>query len=432
MVNRYMARGVHTTIEFLSHRLLQRWVPKWYEAFSDQETGGFFERLGHSFKPVFTGRRRLITQCRQLAIYSHAKMQGAGRELPGLEERFDFIVDKYYVPETGGWIFSIDDEGHSLDRSYDLYAHSFVIFALAQYYQASGDEKVRALARGTLGFIDSHFRLPAMPGLCEALDRQLKPLERVRRHESHMHLLESSLFAAETFHEMPYTKLADELVDLFVNYFYDAERNLLSEYYTQELLPQTQGGHIVTEPGHYCEWIWLLKRHARESGREDLHDGICMPMLEWASTRGWDAKYGGIYDELDPDGHVIADTKRIWPLSEALKANALMLDSGVDKKAVKDRIRKMVKVFRRHYMEERGFWTEWLKRDLTRETDYMPGTTPYHVYFGIMETRGVLHERGRTRSLVAGPQMTLYRWRRQLSDRIREFRLHLKALHSGV
>lgn len=426
-----MAQGLHTTIEKLSHKLQHRWVPKWHEAFCDPE-GGFYERLGHSFKPISTGQKRLLTQCRQLAIYAHSGLHGVSRGYTGdLAGRFSFLVDSYYVPETGGWRYSIDENGKPLDNSYDLYGQAFVIFALAQYYRLSGDERARELSLETLHFIDQHFRLPGLIGLVEGLDEKLKPLpDKVRRHESHMHLLEACLFAAESSSDATYRKMADELADLFVNYLYDAKANLLSEYYSDDLKPLAQHGYIVLEPGHYCEWIWLLKKHARMHNDESRYDDLCKPLLEWASTQGWDAEYGGIYDELAPDGKIIADTKRIWPLAEALKANALMLDSGVDKLAVKQRINKMVAVLDAHYMQERGFWTEWLRRDLSAETDYMPGTTPYHVYFGIMETREVVLARGRTRSLVAGPQLWLYGLRRRISERVRAVRLGLKARRS--
>lgn len=425
-----MANGLHTTIETLSYKLLERWVPKWYEAFSDNERGGFHERLGHSFRPLPTGQRRLVTQCRQLALYSHATLQGLGRSLPDLKDRFTFLIDAYYNPKTGGWHYSIDDEGKVLDAAYDLYTLAFVIFGLSHYFRASGDEQAREMAGKTLKFIDANFRLPEMPGLTEALDEKLKPLERVRRHESHMHLLEACLFAAEISNDPAYRKMTDELVDLFINYLYDAQGNILSEYFTHDLRPREQNGNIILEPGHYCEWIWLLKKHAKQCGDPARYDAICKSLLEWAAAKGWDVQYGGIYDELNAQGEAITDTKRLWPLAEALKANALMLDSGVDKVAVKNRIRKMVEVFRTFYMQERGFWTEWLKRDLTQETDYMPGTTPYHVYFGIMETREVIHARGKTRSLVAGPQMALYSFRRRISNRIRDVRFGLKALRS--
>ena len=47
-------------------------VPKWFEHFSDEKNGGFFERLDRSFNPIDTGYKRLLTQCRQLYIYVYA------------------------------------------------------------------------------------------------------------------------------------------------------------------------------------------------------------------------------------------------------------------------------------------------------------------------------------------------------------------------
>ena len=98
----------------------------------------------------------------------------------------------------------------------------------------------------------------------------------------------------------------------------------------------------------------------------------------------------------------------------------VMLDGAPDKDALKDRIAAMVAVFSKHYMQERGFWTEWLERDLTPVTDYMPATTPYHVYFGIVETRAVLSGRGKSKSLALGPLVFFYSLRRRLSAIVRK------------
>ncbi len=414
-----MAHGTHTTVEHLSCKLLQRWVPKWYEAFADNTLGGFYERMGHGFQPILTGQRRLLTQCRQLALYAHAVAQTENPSFaPDLKGVFDYIVATYYVPQTGAWRFSVDDEGKPLDNSYDLYALAFVIFALSHYYRATQDEKAHALAVETIAFIDKNFRTGVMPGLVEALDEHLVPMDNVRRHESHMHFLEACLFAAETWDESAFMRMADEMVGLFMQYFYKPETGFLSEYYTDMFVPQpNEDGRIVAEPGHYCEWIWLLKKHAALKDDPAVYDDLCWGLLQWANRYGWDEKYGGIYDELTPEGEMIADTKRIWPFTEALKANALMLDyvDDPDKSALKKRVADMVAVFNARYMHERGFWMEWLQRDLTAVTDYMPATTPYHVYFGIMEARGVLAGRGVSKSLALRPLVFLYALRRRLS-----------------
>lgn len=408
--------GTQSTIEFLATRLMVRWIPKWYEAFTDSERGGFYERLGQNFKPVETGTRRLLTQCRQLATYSHASLQPECN-IPGLDlkRHFEHIVKYYYVEETGGWRFSTYDDGNPRDEYYDLYALAFVIFSFSHYYRASGDDRARLYALDTLHFIETSFRLPDQPGLTEAIGPDLKIIPQLRRQNPHMHLLEACLFALDTWSEPVYRAMADEIIGLFRDYFYDAPSHHLCEFFSDDLTPHPEKGALV-EPGHYYEWIWLLQKHG------DGHDDVCAGLLDWANAHGWDDQHGGIYDVLNPSGAVIADTKRLWPFTEAIKANALMLDKVTDKIALKKRMADMVGVFQSHYMQERGFWVEWRTRDFKPQTDYMPGTTIYHVYFGIVETRRVLRGRGRSVSLGIGGVKAYYSARRKLSAIVRGLR----------
>ncbi|PZQ46020.1 MAG: N-acylglucosamine 2-epimerase, partial [Micavibrio aeruginosavorus] len=248
-----------------------------------------------------------------------------------------------------------------------------------------------------------------------------EPVKAVRRQDPHMHLLEACLFAHETWGDAEFGKMADEIVGLFQNYFFDGARTALPEDYTDELLPHPDKGHIF-EPGHYCEWVWLLKKHAVMKNDAALHDPLCLKLLDWANRYGWDEIYGGIYDGVGENGRVIEDTKRIWPFCEALKANALMLNAAPDRQSIKDHVARMVDVFEDKYMQERGFWVEWLNRDLTPAADYMPGTTPYHVYFGIMETWDAIDGRGQSVSLVSSIEEKLYGLRRSLSNAVKTLR----------
>jgi len=418
-----MASGLHSTIHALSTRLHLRWVPKWYGAFSDPN-GGFYERLGKGFKAVPTGSRRLVTQCRQLSIYSHAALVSGQKNYPHLEAQFGFIYEHYFNPVTGLWHFSLGDDGKVNDKTCDLYALSFVIFACSHYYRLSEDERAKDTARQVLHLIDTKFRLPV--GFAEALDENGKILPKMRRQNPHMHLLEACLFAAETWNDPAYELMADEMTFLFQNYFYDARRVALIEFFEDDLTPHHEKGADL-EPGHFFEWVWLLKKHGALKGDASLHDPFAVKLFEWANAHGWDTTYGGIYDVVAPDGTVKADTKRIWPFCEALKANALMLTLAPDRQAVKDRVSAMVDVFEDKYMQERGFWTEWLTRDLKPAADYMPGTTPYHVYFGIVETLEVLEKRGSHKSIGAGVDEKIYGLRRALSNIVQGAR---KALTS--
>lgn len=425
-----MSFGPRTIIEQLAQKLLIRWVPKWHEVFLDEPAKGgqgtFHERLTRGFKPVSLDARRLLTQCRQLAVYSHASRQKEDTLgfKPDLKQHFENIKSSYFVPETGGWRFSVTDSGAPKDDTYDLYTISFVIFAFGHYFRATGDDEARVLATGALRFIHQNFRLPGLPGFVEAIDKNLRPVTAIRRQNPHMHLLEACLFAAEIWDDKLFVQTGDEMVSLFLNYFFDTDKNALCEWYTDDLKPHPEKGHIV-EPGHYYEWIWLLKKHAEQQGDKHFYNKLCFIMLDWANTHGWDKEFGGIYDEVGIDGAVISDTKRIWPFTEALKANALMLikDRPDNNKARKERIAHMVDIFKNKYIEERGFWTERLNRDLSPLTDYMPGTTPYHVYFGIMETRDILRSRGKGKSFVPLAYRMFYRLRRKLSNSLRDIKI---------
>lgn len=420
-----MGNGIHSTIDPLKSRLLKRWVPKWYEAFRDPLLGGYYERLNRNFKPLLTGQRRLVSQCRQLSIYSHAAFHQKSNDYSSIRNAFEFIVERYYEPSSGHWWFAIDDKGNAKDRYSDLYALAFVIFSFSHYYRATGDDRAKDLADRALGFIDSAFRMPGLPGLAEAVGGDGRPLPKLRRQNPHMHLLEACLFAHEVWGGKNYKKMADELVALFNDHFYDDQHNLVREFFNDDLSVHGIEGHRI-EPGHAFEWIWLLKKHQAIHG-DNRHDAVTLALLETANAHGWDETYGGIYDTLRPDGTIVADTKRIWPFCEALKANVLMLEAGPDRQSLKDRTRDMVNVFKDKFMQERGFWTEWLTRDLTPVTDYMPATTPYHVYFGIMETAAALEARGGGKSIASALTSALYTLRRNISLFIKKLKTTLRG-----
>ncbi|HCK33208.1 MAG: N-acylglucosamine 2-epimerase [Micavibrio sp.] len=401
---------MRSIVENLNRYLQKRWVPKWHHAFADPQHGGFYERIAEKFKPLDMGYKRLVTQCRQIAIYSHA-----GFNLKDLADRFEFLIQNYHVAGKG-WRFSVTDEGKPYDKTRDLYAHAFVIFTLSLYYKATGDERAKDLAEETLNFIKKYFKTTI--GYHEALDDDLKPLDKMRRQNPHMHLFEACLFAYETFDDQHYLLMADEIYRLFKDYFFID--GTLREFFDEHLNPDIEKGHIV-EPGHHFEWVWLLQKYRLAKGLENDKEteDYMRQLLYWANEHGWDEKYGGIYNALDPDGNIIDEQKRIWPFAEGLKANAMMLDLEDDKISLKKRTDKMVSVFKNKYILKRGFWTEIVNRDLSPATDYLPGTTPYHLYFGIVETLGYLRGRGRSKSWTSALFGFFYSLRAGLSSAVK-------------
>ncbi|MGE4313799.1 MAG: AGE family epimerase/isomerase [Pseudobdellovibrionaceae bacterium] len=364
--------------------LFSTWIPAWATRFADRVHGGFHERLDGNGVPLTGIPRRLVTQCRQIYVYAHADLTTGRRDYADLTANaFEYLLTHYRVPETGGFRFSVMADGTEVDGSYDLYGHAFLVFACTYYYRVSEDPRALEAARGALQLINTKFRMAGKPGFAEALDAQLNPIPRMRRQDPHMHLFEACLFMYRITNEEPYLAMAKEIVDLFTDYFWDAKSKTLPEFYDDDLKPHPEKGEI-SQPGHHFQWIWLFEKFQETRRKKNpYYYQLMEELFAWADRHGFDPAYGGIYDALDMNGDIISDTKRIWPIMEALKAYPVINRMHDDPHYCTRRASDLVTLLQAHYLREDGTWTEHLSRDMKPLVTDMPGTTPYHIYLGI-------------------------------------------------
>ena len=114
-----------------------------------------------------------------------------------------------------------------------------------------------------------------------------------------------------------YLARTTELFDLFATRFF-RDPGVLGEYFTAALRPADGVVGRIVEPGHHYEWVWLLRRFEQASGRsvQSYVDALY----------GHADRYG--FDEAGTDRrraagrrHARAGVRRIWPITEAIKAN---------------------------------------------------------------------------------------------------------------
>lgn len=354
----------------------QTWLPHWFALFSDNDNDGFHERLDAHGQPLDLPKR-LLSQCRQIITYASAPNMTPYKEK--LDESFQFIIDKYHTPKTGGCIFSIENNGTPHDSKYDLYTHAFVILTAATYYQATQDKAELEFAKTTLNFIKNNFKLDI--GYAEALDENSAPLQAIRRQNPHMHLMEACLSMYEVSSDKDYLNMADEMLALFFDKFFDEETGTLGEFFDENLSPHPTEGHKV-EAGHHAEWVWLLKRYSRISGSTDPRiDAAMNRLFTWVKTQGIDPEFGGIYNVQDRQGNIIDANKRIWCQFETLRACAIMTHIPAHANDAQRIFSNLIKIIKTHYIDlKTGTWNEILNRNLSYQTNYLPATTPYHIY----------------------------------------------------
>lgn len=367
--------------------LADKHLPLWRGAGMDRQHGGFHERLDSQGRPLDLGYKRSMVQCRQIFVHAHAAGLGlAGADLAPVRHGLAFLMDRCRDRENGAWAFKVTPAGEPLDRTIDTYSLAFVLFGLAHAGRAFRDGAAFAEASGLLGLMDRHLALE-LGGYHAVAEPDWTRRSDLNRQNPNMHLTEAFLALFEATGDAVYRDHAYALVDLVARRLLDGATGTLGEYFDGDWRPDSATGHRI-EPGHHFEWCWLLHRFARMFDRPDALT-IADALFAHADRHGADRARGGVFDEIDRSGRVLADSKRIWPLTEYIKALAARLAAGgarADRAALD---RALGWIFD-HYLHADGRWREHLAADLSVTNDQMPGSTSYHIVLALTEAAHAL------------------------------------------
>ncbi len=288
------------------------------------------------------------------------------------------VRDFYRRDGSDGWVFSVSDSGVIADATRDLYAHAFVLLGIASYVQATGKREALALADETLDYVDHHLKAPRGGGY---LDSSVSS-DAVRRQNPHMHMFEGLIALWKASSEARYLKRAEGMFELFQKRFFRPDKGVLLEYFDAELRPAAgQQGKIV-EPGHHLEWVWLLRHFEKESGRNV--QVYVDALYSHADRHGYDT-LGLLVDELLTDGRVQTPSHRVWPVTEAIRANVREAAGGRAGAAVKA-ARLADALFDRFLTKSpAGGWIDRLDAKGGPATDFMPASTLYHILGAVEE-----------------------------------------------
>ena len=379
-------------------RGLQRWavdhaLPLWGTAGFDRDRGRFEERLTLDGARIRDVPIRLMVQARQIHSYGMAarrRWYGGAQAL--VEAAFGSMVRDFHRRDGGGgWIFSIRRDGRIEDPRRDLYAHAFVLLAVASYVQTTARSEALALADSTLAYLDAEFRAPQGGGFVDAVPA----VDAIRRQNPHMHMLEGLLALWRASGNEVYLTRARQMVDLFRSRFFQPGRGVLVEYFDAHLKPLAGPLGEVVEPGHHYEWIWLLRWFERETG-EDVQAHVDA-LYAHADANGHDG-HGLIVDELLASGATRDGRHRAWPVTEAIKAN--LVEAAANRPGAAEKAVALIGTLQDRFLASTpaggwmaGGWMDRLDKDGNPATDFMPASTLYHVL-------GVLDELARAGALT--------------------------------
>jgi len=338
-----------------------------------------FERLqATDLVPAPLGYRRSMAVARQLFFFTQAlHVTGHDACATRAHALYADLTGRFWDRQHGGWFFSLvpGHDNRPADPRKDAYGHAFAIFALAEYGAIFGKAEAIDRARSTLAVMKQHLLLP-QGWFAQSASRDWRERDMVLEQNPHMHLLEALLALHAATGDSEVLRDAGEIVLLFMQRLRADDGTKVLEHFDAAGRPNGETGRIV-EPGHSYEWAGLLLDYAAASGERQYRQ-IAAPLPACADAQGFDPQYGGIYDQLDTEGRVVSDRKRIWPLTECIKLQAMRAMETADPAAF-TALDRRIAFLTQHYLTPGGGWREFLRRDLAPDSDYLPATTPYHL-----------------------------------------------------
>jgi mannose-6-phosphate isomerase len=298
--------------------LTQAAWPRWLADGIDRQNNSFREALALDGSGCIADFRRLRVVSRQIYVFSKAYEQG----MTGADEAVAIglnFLDKHAAHTEGGYAWRFDLQHRSIDDTRDLYDHAFVLLAFASAAAVVPNTDLRIKAEALTRWILGAFSHPA-GGFLESLPPALP-----RRQNPHMHLLEALLAAHEAFGGTLFLDAAHDLIRLFRDRIFDRQTGTLPEFFDDDWNVRRQRGLFLVEPGHHCEWVWLLHWYQRLTRPASDLQEISARLMDFVDRFGINA-HGHLVDVLGSDGSVIEAGARLWPQTEWLRAEHLRPD----------------------------------------------------------------------------------------------------------
>lgn len=330
-------------------------LDKWYPNSMDTIDGGFLSNFSNDFQPGEKQEKMIVTQSRH--VWTNAKASLKYPEIDyykeGAKHGYDFLRDKMWDSENGGFYWLVDKQGNQIGNPMKTaYGNAFGIFALAAYYDASQDEPALELAKEAFNWLDHHAHDSINGGYYQHLNPDGAPISRpastvstsdlgYKDQNSSIHLLEAFTELYQVWPD-PIVKERLEEMLLLIRDQIVTEKGYLTLFLHPDWNPVTfvdsteevilnhhQLDHVSF--GHDVETGFLMIEASETLGWE--HDSIthtiAKKMIDHALERGWDESIGGFYDEgyYFKDGFRIThDTKNWWAQAEGMNALLLMAE----------------------------------------------------------------------------------------------------------
>lgn len=309
-----------------SRELTGHILPFWSAIMVDKENGGFYGRMDGKNRLIKDAPKGGILNARILWTFSSAyNTLGDTKYLKMATYTREYLFAHFTDTQYGGTYWSLDASGNPLDTKKQIYSQAFCIYALIEYYLASGDRQSLEYAITLFNLIEQHSFDKVRNGYLEAFTREWSLLEDMRLSDkdanekktmnTHLHILEAYTNLYRVWKDQRLEKQLKNLVRIFLDLIIDPVTSHLNLFFDEEWNCKSS----LTSYGHDIECSWLLTEAAevlKDAGLLAEVKSRCLAIVE-AVNEGYQPDGSIIYEKNNSTGHEDRD-RHWWPQSEAV------------------------------------------------------------------------------------------------------------------
>lgn len=375
-----LAAGLGEQARDFKAQLETKVLPYWFDTGIDAQYGGYLLSDDGSGRKTKASEKQLVSQARMIWTFSLVHRKGYSTPkrdyLKAAAQGYQFLLAHFLDRENGGYYWKTDLAGKVTDDRKLMYGQSFVMYALAEYYRASGDKEALKYALDLYGVIQKKAYDPEHTGWTEHFYRDWKPLPKgdpnaqvevagYKSANTHLHLMEALTELYEVSRDPAVRKSLEEAVKINSTWFYPADASASCFHRQPDWSAVTDPKSAGLSYGHNVEFAWLLVRAEEVLGKApswshfDAHLRHCLKY-------GWDGERGGVYSRGNGNSPANQTEKTWWVQAEMLAALTDGLKHNPDDAAFKAVLGKLLTFIQKYQADPvDGIWYDTVNADGT-------------------------------------------------------------------
>jgi mannobiose 2-epimerase len=298
----------------------------WQRFTVDGINEGFYGKIDESNRVSPMASKGSVLCARILWTFSATYRYSPNPEYLIMADRaYTYLLNHFLDPVHGGVYWTVDYKGEPLDTKKQIYALSFAIYGLTEYYEATGIQQALDTAIALFEFIETHSLDRERGGYLEAFTRDWQPIDDLRLSakdanekktmNTHLHVLEGYTNLYRVWNNALLKERLYQLVTIFTTHIIDPVSHHQILFFDENWQPKSE----IISFGHDIEAFWLLLETAEVLNDPQLLTAVQAKVLPLAhaATTGLDTD-GGMWYEFETGTAHWMHEKHWWVQAEAM------------------------------------------------------------------------------------------------------------------